>query len=324
MTSPDILFAPIAIGSVIVKNRIFMPAMHLNMCRNHQISERLIEFYRERALGGAGLISVGYATVDEVSGTPANIGAHGDEFLPGLTSLARAIHEGGARATVQLNHAGRYNSSMFLGGRKPVAPSAVPSRLTRETPEELSIAGIEATVSRFAEAAGRVRQAGFDMVEILAGTGYLISEFLSPLTNRRSDEYGGDLANRMRFGLEVIDAVRREVGADFPIMVRLNGNDFMSGGIGPDEQLAFAEKLAAAGVDALCGGGWRFRSSPAIASTTPKWRGCFSRKASATWWPSAAPSSPTPTSPRRRAAAASRKSSTALPAARAVSTIFSR
>ncbi len=274
MTSPDILFAPIAIGSVIVKNRIFMPAMHLNMCRNHQISERLIEFYRERALGGAGLISVGYATVDEVSGTPANIGAHGDEFLPGLTSLARAIHEGGARATVQLNHAGRYNSSMFLGGRKPVAPSAVPSRLTRETPEELSIAGIEATVSRFAEAAGRVRQAGFDMVEILAGTGYLISEFLSPLTNRRSDEYGGDLANRMRFGLEVIDAVRREVGADFPIMVRLNGNDFMSGGIGPDEQLAFAEKLAAAGVDALCVNvGWHEAQVPQIVTQVP--RGVF-------------------------------------------------
>ena len=274
MSSADTLFTPIAIGSVTVKNRIYMPAMHLNMCKNHQVTPRLIEFYRERAKGGVGLISVGYATVDELSGTPANIGAHDDAFLPGLSQLAQAIHKGGAKATVQLNHAGRYNSSMFLGGKKPVAPSPVPCRLTRETPEELSREGIEVTVRRFAEAAGRVRQAGFDLVEILAGTGYLISEFLSPLTNKRDDEYGGSLDNRMRFGLEVIDAVRREVGRDFPILVRLNGNDFMPGGIGPDEQLAFAECLAAAGVDALCVNvGWHEAQVPQIVTQVP--RGAF-------------------------------------------------
>lgn len=274
MPSADTLFAPLAIGAVTVKNRIYMPAMHLNMCKNHQVTPRLIEFYRERAKGGVGLISVGYATVDELSGTPANIGAHDDVFLPGLSQLAQAIHEGGAKATVQLNHAGRYNSSMFLGGKKPVAPSPVPCRLTRETPEELSREGIEVTVRRFAEAAGRVRRAGFDLVEILAGTGYLISEFLSPLTNKRDDDYGGSLDNRMRFGLEVIDAVRREVGRDFPILVRLNGNDFMPGGIGPDEQLAFAERLAAAGVDALCVNvGWHEAQVPQIVTQVP--RGAF-------------------------------------------------
>jgi 2,4-dienoyl-CoA reductase (NADPH2) len=274
MSSLDSLFTPIAIGSVTIKNRIYMPAMHLNMCKNYQVSERLIGFYRERAKGGAGLISVGYATVDELSGTPANIGAHDDAFLPGLSQLAQAIHEGGAKGTVQLNHAGRYNSSMFLGGRKPVAPSAVPCRLTRETPEELSQEGIQAIVRRFAEAAGRVRRAGFDLVEILAGTGYLISEFLSPLTNKRTDEYGGSLDNRLRFGLEVIDAVRREVGGDFPILVRLNGNDFMSGGIGPDEQLVFAERLAEIGVDALCVNvGWHEAQVPQIVAQVP--RGAF-------------------------------------------------
>lgn len=274
MSSADTLFIPIAIGSVTIENRIYMPAMHLNMCKNHQVTPRLIEFYRERARGGVGLISVGYATVDELSGTPANIGAHDDAFLPGLSQLAQAIHEGGAKATVQLNHAGRYNSSMFLGGKKPVAPSPVPCRLTRETPEELSREGIEVTVRRFAEAAGRVRRAGFDLVEILAGTGYLISEFLSPLTNKRDDEYGGSLDNRMRFGLEVIDAVRREVGRDFPILVRLNGNDFMEGGIGPDEQLAFAECLAATGVDALCVNvGWHEAQVPQIVTQVP--RGAF-------------------------------------------------
>ena len=267
----DPLFAPIHIGPVQVKNRIFMPAMHMNMCSNHIITEPLIEFYRARAKGGAGLISVGYATVDEYSGTPTNIGAHSDDHLPGLTALAEAIHEGGALATVQLNHAGRYNSSFFLGGNKPVAPSAVPCRLTRETPREMDLEEIGATIRRFGDAAVRVREAGYDMVEILAGTGYLISEFLSPLTNRRKDQYGITLENRMRFGLEVIAAVRRRVGPDFPILVRINGNDFMAGGIGAQDLRTFAAVLVEAGVDALCVNvGWHEAEVPQIVTKVPR------------------------------------------------------
>jgi 2,4-dienoyl-CoA reductase (NADPH2) len=271
----DPLFKRIYIGSVEVKNRLYMPAMHLNMCKNFLVTEQLLEFYRERANGGVGLISVGYATVDEFSGTPQNIGAHLDEHLPGLTSLADAIHAGGAKATVQLNHAGRYNSSFFLGGKKPVAPSPVPCRLTRETPEELTGEKIKATLKRFADAAGRVRDAGFDLVEILAGTGYLISEFLSPLTNTRRDEYGGSLENRMRFGLEVIQHIKILVGDDYPILVRLNGNDFMDGGIGAEELLQFGAALEAAGVDALCiNVGWHEAQVPQIVTKVP--RGAFS------------------------------------------------
>jgi 2,4-dienoyl-CoA reductase (NADPH2) len=271
----DPLFKKIHIGAVEVKNRLYMPAMHLNMCKNFLVTEQLLEFYRERAKGGVGLISVGYATVDEFSGSPTNIGAHRDEHLPGLAALAEAIHYGGAKATVQLNHAGRYNSSFFLGGKKPVAPSPVPCRLTRETPEELTAEKIKATIRRFADAAGRVRDAGFDLVEILAGTGYLISEFLSPLTNKREDEYGGSLENRMRFGLEVIHEIKIGVGDDFPILVRLNGNDFMDGGIGAEELLNFAVALEAAGVDALCVNvGWHEAQVPQIVTKVP--RGAFS------------------------------------------------
>ena len=270
----DPLFRSIYIGSVELKNRIFMPAMHLNMCKNFMVTKQLIEFYRERAKGGVGLISVGYATVDELSGNPGNIGAHLDEHLPGLTALAEAIHEGGAKATVQLNHAGRYNSSFFLGGRKPVAPSPVASRLTRETPEELGVQEIAAIVRRFGEAAGRVQRAGFDLVEILAGTGYLISEFLSPLTNKRTDLYGGSLENRMRFGLEVINEVKSRLGNNYPILVRLNGNDFMEGGIGPKDLLDFAVALEQAGVDALCVNvGWHEAQVPQIVTKVP--RGVF-------------------------------------------------
>ena len=115
----------------------------MNMAGNYAVSDRLVDFYAERARGGAGMITVGYATVDELSGNPGNIGAHKDIYIPGLTRLATAIRDNGARSSVQLNHAGRYNHSMLIGGKQPVAPSAIPSRLTRETPHELEIAEIE-------------------------------------------------------------------------------------------------------------------------------------------------------------------------------------
>ncbi len=270
----DPLFQPWNIGSVTVKNRIFMPAMHMNMCQGFEVTDKLVEFYRERAEGGAGLISVGYATVDELSGAPGNIGAHSDIFIPGLARLATVIHEGGALATVQLNHAGRYNASFFLGGQQPVGPSPVPSRLTKETPRELSQEEIETLYDRFADAAVRVREAGYDLVEILAGTGYLISSFLSPLTNTREDIYGGSLENRMRFGLEVMRRIKARIGHDFPLLVRMNGNDYMEGGIGKEELRAFAVALEDAGVDALCiNVGWHEAQVPQIVTKVP--RGVF-------------------------------------------------
>ncbi len=270
----DPLFDPISIGNLQLKNRILMPAMHMNMCRKFVVTDQLINFYIERAKGGVGMINVGYATIDELSGLPGNIGAHRDEFIPGLTQLATAIKAGGAAACVQLNHAGRYNFSMFLGGKKPVAPSPIPSRLTKETPHELTVDEIHATIQRFADAAGRVKTAGFDAVEILAGTGYLISEFLSPLTNQRHDQYGGSLENRMRFGLEVIRAVKKGTGADFPLLVRINGNDFMPGGIGRKELKEFAVQLVDAGANALSiNVGWHEAQVPQIVTKVP--RGVF-------------------------------------------------
>src|ERR1039457_2548147 len=149
----DLLFQPITINRMKIKNRIFMPAMHMNMAGNYAVTDRLVDFYAERARGGAGVITVGYATVDELSGNPGNIGAHKDIYIPGLARLAAAIRDNGARSSVQLNHAGRYNHSMLMGGKQPVAPSAIASRLTRETPRELEIADIEAIIERFTQAA---------------------------------------------------------------------------------------------------------------------------------------------------------------------------
>jgi len=270
----DYLFEPININQLKIKNRIYMPAMHMNMAKDFEINDQLIEFYAERARGGVGIITVGYATVDEYSGMTTNIGAHKDEFIPGLKRLADAIKADGARASVQINHAGRYMHSFFLDGKQPVAPSAVASRMTGETPRELSIAEIKETIDSFAQAALRVKKAGFDAVEVLSGTGYLISEFLSPLTNKREDEYGGSFDNRMRFGLEIMQAIRLRVGENFPIMVRMNGNDFMPGGNGRGDLQQYATRLVEVGVDALnINVGWHEARVPQIVTSVP--RGVF-------------------------------------------------
>jgi len=270
----DLLFEPIRIHGLEVKNRVFMPAMHMNMASRNKVTDQLVDFYAERARGGAGMIAVGYATVDELSGNPANIGAHRDEFIPGLARLAEAIQGNGARASVQLNHAGRYNFSFFLDGKQPVAPSAVASRMTKETPRELSLEEIEQIIQYFAQAALRVKKAGYDAVEVLSGTGYLISQFLSEVTNRRTDAYGGSFDHRMRFGLDVMRAIKEATGDEFPLVVRINGNEYMPGGLGRKELQQYARRLVEAGVNAICVNvGWHEARVPQIVAEVP--RGVF-------------------------------------------------
>ncbi|MBW2180098.1 MAG: FAD-dependent oxidoreductase [Deltaproteobacteria bacterium] len=271
----DPVFEPIMINRTEIKNRIYLPAMHLGMTENYFITDRLVHFYEERAKGGAGMIAVGFATIDELSGNPMCIGAHTDEYIPGLTRLASAINDNGAKSIAQINHAGRYTHSFLLDGKQPVAPSPIASRLTRETPRELPIEEIKQIVESFARAAERVKKAGYDGVEVLSGTGYLISEFLSPVTNQRADEYGGSLDNRMRFGLEIMQAIRKTVGEDFPLLVRMNGNDFMPGGQGREELKEYAKLLAGEGtVNALnINVGWHEARVPQIVTSVP--RGVF-------------------------------------------------
>ena len=269
----DLLFEPIMIGDLSVKNRIYLPAMHLNMTMDREVNDRLVAFYAERARGGAGLISVGYATVDELSGTFTNLGAHDDKFIPGLARLARGIQDHGARAVIQLNHAGRYMHSFLLGGKQPVAPSSVPSRLTKEAPRELTIDEIQGIVAAFGAAAKRVQAAGYDAVEVLSSTGYLISEFLSRVTNKREDEYGGPIENRMRFGVEVMRSIKEATGPDYPLIVRINGHDMMDadGGSTRQDLQAYARELERAGVDAIgVNVGWHEARVPQIVAEVPR------------------------------------------------------
>jgi 2,4-dienoyl-CoA reductase (NADPH2) len=269
------ILEPTRIGTVDLRNRLVMPAMHLGYAERGGVTPQMVAFYGERARGGAGLIVVGGITIGAEAGSDDMISADSDERIEGLRQLSAAIRAQGARASAQLYHAGRYAFTRLIGGRAPLAPSAVASRLTRETPRAMDIEEIRRVQAEFAQAARRCQQAGFDMVEVIASAGYIIAQFLSPLTNQREDGYGGPLEQRMRFGLEVLDGIRREVGRDFPVVFRIGGSDFMPGGNTLAEATAFARALEERSVDAISvTGGWHETRVPQLLTRVP--RGAFS------------------------------------------------
>lgn len=264
------LFEPVKIGNLTVANRIVMAAMNLGWANDGEINQRIIDFYVERARGEAGLIVVGGATVEPPITNGGFISIHDDSLLAGHKMLTSAVKAAGACIGLQLFHAGRYSFD-FLGGKDVFAPSPIPSKLTGHTPKELSIPEIKNIVCNFADAAGRAQTAGYQLVEFIMSAGYLASQFLSPLTNQRSDEYGGSMENRMRFPLEVIASIRKQVGSDFPIGVRLGGSDFMEGGNGWQEMSLVARELEKASVNILnVTGGWHEAPIPQIQSEVPR------------------------------------------------------
>ena len=265
------LFSPITINNMDLKNRIVMTAMHLAYTPKGEVTDRLIAFYAKRAMGGVGLVIVGGCPVDEYGGMPSMIAIHDDSYIPGLESLTHAVKSRGAKIAAQLYQAGRYTHSSMIGGRKPFSSSAVRSKLTGETPRALELEEIPGVQDSFAKAALRAKRAGFDAVEILGSAGYLISQFLSPITNLREDEYGGPLENRMRFGIEIIQKVRKAVGAEYPLFVRVAGNDFMEGGNTNREARLFAIEAEKAGADLFnVTGGWHETRVPQLTMCVPR------------------------------------------------------
>ncbi|MGI6468243.1 MAG: FAD-dependent oxidoreductase [Syntrophomonadaceae bacterium] len=263
------LFEPIKIHNLTVKNRIVMPGFHLNYAQQGAITDKLVNFYKARAKGGAGLLMVGGAAVDPEGVFAGWISIHDDSLIPGHKRLTDAVKAYGARVGLQLLHQGRYSAG-FTEGKEVVAPSAVASRMTGHVPRELTRAEIEKVIQDFGAAAKRAREAGYDLVEISSSAGYLINQFLSPFTNQRQDEYGGSLQNRMRFGLEVLAEVRRQVGPDFPISVRLGGQDYIKGGASLEDVQAFARELEKAGVNLFnVTGGWHETFIPQLNGEVP-------------------------------------------------------
>ncbi len=246
------LFEPIKIQNVEFRNRIIMPSMETCFgMENGEVSERLIAYYRERAKGGAGWIIVENTYVDR-SGRSRKyqLGVDQDEKIPGLKKLVDAVHAYGAKISLQICHTGRQTKSQW-GGVQPIAPSPIPCTLNDEKPRSIEIKEIAGIIEWFGKAAFRAKEAGFDGVEIHGAHGYLIHQFLSPLSNRRTDSYGGTLANRMRMALEVLDEVRKRVGREFLVGYRMSASDYMEGGLRIEETLEVGRRLEGKGLDVL-------------------------------------------------------------------------
>ena len=266
------LFTPISVRDMELKNRVVMPALHHLYTPEGYATERFNRYYWRRAEGGAGLIYVGGCRFDDYGAAPSMMSLQTDEFIPGYKEFTDGMHACGARVGVQLYHAGAYAHSIAIpGGKQALAPSAVFSKFTREMPKEMTLDEIQEVIANWAAGALRAKQAGFDTVEILASAGYLISQFLSPLKNLRTDEYGGNWENRSRFAREVVAAVRKAVGADYPLTMRVAGNDFVQNSNTNEQAVEFCKMMETAGIDLFnVTGGWHESVVPQITGDLPR------------------------------------------------------
>lgn len=270
----NVLLTPARIGPVEIKNRIVMPPMTTRLSDEEGfVTDETIAYYMARVQGGIGLITVEMASPERAGRhRRRELGIYDDRFLPGLQKLVQAIHDGGAKASIQLGHGGGH-TRRDICGETPVAPSAIPHPVFETTfetiiPEAMTKARIEQCVAAFAAAATRAACAGFDCVEIHAAHGYLISQFLTPFENRRTDEYGGSLENRARFGLEVLRAVKA-AAPDIGVVFRLSVEDYFPQGMPWSEGKQVAIWAAEAGADALHIAAGHYRSLPSAARQIP-------------------------------------------------------
>ncbi|MFX4302421.1 FAD-dependent oxidoreductase [Alicyclobacillus tolerans] len=261
---------PGKIGTLHLPHRVLMGSMHLGLEAEPEVFQRLVAFYEERAKGGAALMITGGVAVLPEGGGDHMFCLTDSEHDFFLAELVQRIHQVGGKVAMQLFHSGRYAFSKETG-MPSYAPSAIASNWTRETPVEMSIDDIQRTIQAFASGALKAKKWGYDAIEVMGSEGYLLNEFLSPLTNHRKDEYGGSLAGRMRISLEVVRAIREQVGENFPLIFRMSGLDCMPGSTNPDETLEFAKCLEMAGVDALnIGIGWHESQVPTVAAVVPR------------------------------------------------------
>lgn len=262
------LFEPLRIGKLDLKNRIYMLGTSLGYTPDYHVNDRLKAFYRERAQGGAALIAIGMALPSPMNNSTAepgqaDLGIWDDSFIPGFKQAVGVIHEYEAKAVCQIGLQYHWQKSTAVICEM-VGPSAVSTRRGIE-PRELSATEIQQIIGEFGDAVKRAREAGFDAVEYHAGIGYLINRFLSPLTNRRTDDYGGSLEKRLRFLLEIIKDSQKKAGTDFTYFCRLSADEFMPGGNTLEESRQIAVLLEKSGFDCLnIQVGWHESAKPML------------------------------------------------------------
>lgn len=247
------LMAPGKIKDLTIANRMVMPPMETSLASyDGEVTPELLAYYEARARSGPGIIVVEIACVDAPRGKAAlnQLRIDHPRYLPGLSRLAEVIKSGGSRAFIQLHHAGRQTSLIATEGQAPLAPSAIPCRLMRVMPEEASLEDIHQVQLKFVTSAVLASMAGFDGVELHAAHGYLLSQFLSPYTNKREDDYGGSTERRARIVCEILQMIKQQCPS-LAVGVRLNLEDFVAGGLELEEGLKIAELLEDAGADYL-------------------------------------------------------------------------
>lgn len=263
------LLKPLQNGKLTLKNRLIMPPMATAKCGdNGKLSRDILDYYDEKSRGGyISLIIIEHSFITQQGkASYKQLSIADDACVESLKELAGTIHRNGSKTVMQINHAGG-KASKEITGMDVVGPSsaAIPLRQDNAAPKELTHKEIKAIIKEFKAAAHRVKEAGFDGVEIHSAHGYLLNQFFSPLTNKRTDEYGGDLLGRIKIHLEVIKAVREAVDEDFPILLRLGACDYMEGGISIEDSKTAALEFEKAGIEILdISGGFRGYIRPGV------------------------------------------------------------
>jgi 2,4-dienoyl-CoA reductase-like NADH-dependent reductase (Old Yellow Enzyme family) len=245
------MFEPSEINGLKLENRFIRSATWEGMAaEDGSCTPKLIQLVSDLARGGVGLIITSHSYVQKVGqARNGQLGIHSDDMIRGLTEMADAVHRQRGKIVCQLAHAGLFARIRF-SGQTPIAPSDIPG-IAEGPRREMTKEDIQTVVKAFTAAAKRARTAGFDGVQIHAAHGYLLSQFISPIFNHRTDEYGGSLENRARLPLEVLQAIRRNVGGGFPVLIKLNCKEFRDDGLQPDEFVQIGKMLADAGIDAI-------------------------------------------------------------------------
>lgn len=247
------MLKPIQAGKLVLNNRLVMPPMATSKAEvDGKVSRDIIDYYAEKSEGGyISLIIIEHSFImPEGKASEQQVSIADDSVVLHLKELAEVIHKNGTKAVMQINHAGSAAAEEVIG-TTPVAPSAVANPRKGNMPRELTGEEIKDIIKGFAVAARRVKEAGFDGVEIHSAHGYLLNQFFSPLTNKRTDEYGGDIYGRLHIHLQVIEAVRSAVGEDFPLLLRLGASDFIDGGITIEDSQIAAKEFEKAGISIL-------------------------------------------------------------------------
>ena len=267
------LFDTTIINGLEIKNRLIRSATHEGMANEDgSPSPALFKLYERLAKGGVGLLVTGYAYIskDGISPFYRMLAIDRAELVDKYRELVDIVHKNGAKVAMQIAHSGRQTFDFVIGGTQPIAPSAVLESGTGVMPREMTESDIKRVVEDFIQASRRVKEAGFDAVQIHCGHGYLLNSFISPYTNRRTDQWGGNTENRVRIVKEIYEGCRREVGADYPILVKYSGYDKMENGLSPEEGVVVGQMLAEMGFDCIeisagmfeDGGSTLFGSSP--------------------------------------------------------------